>query len=91
MENVIKLFRTFKNIQTETIDSGQEIINEIRDVSKQLICTDNWFQMESDGDLIEACIYQREVLNARYRYLMKKAKCDNINSSPFEHKCISGR
>ena len=39
--------------------------------------------MESDHDLIEACIYQREELLARYRYLMRVAKNDNINSSPF--------
>ena len=30
--------------------------------------------MESDSDLIEACIYEMESLRARYRYLLRTAK-----------------
>ena len=39
--------------------------------------TDNWFQMESNDDLIEACIYQKEFLNSRYKYLINKVKLNN--------------
>ena len=41
-------------------------------------CTDMWFEMEDDEDLIDASIYQRESLNARYRYLLRKAKENHI-------------
>ena len=36
--------------------------------------TEMWFECESDPDLIDACLYQKEQLNARYRYLLKKIK-----------------
>ena len=35
-------------------------------------------QFEEDSDLLESCIYYRESLEARYRYLLKKAKLNNI-------------
>ena len=66
----------------------QDLINEIKDVCRQISCTEQWFQAENDSDLIEACIHQREVLYAKYRYLMRKAKNDNIYVSPFEPKCV---
>lgn len=47
---------------------------ELKLISSQLACLDTWFQMEDDSDLVEACIYQRESLNAKYRYLIRKAK-----------------
>ena len=44
--------------------------NELREICAQIKCTDMWFEMEEDEDLIDASIYQRESLNARYRYLL---------------------
>lgn len=83
MENVIKRIR---NAQEQELKSMQdnELINEIRDVRKQMRCIDMWFQMENDYDLIEACIYQKEVLMAKYRYLMKKARMNNITAMQYE-------
>lgn len=51
---------------------------ELKLISSQIACLDTWFQLEDDNDLVEACIYQRESLNAKYRYLIKKAKEANI-------------
>lgn len=59
------------------------IVEQMREVCDQIISTQMWFQMEDDQDLIEACIYQMEVLNARYRYLLRKAKSENITVTPF--------
>ncbi len=59
------------------------IIEQMREVCDQITSTQMWFQMEDDQDLIEACIYQMEVLNARYRYLLRKAKAENITVTPF--------
>lgn len=61
--------------------------DEINSVSSQMACVDTWFQLEEDQDLVEACIYQKESLAARYRYLIRKAKESNISLSPF-HKSI---
>ena len=53
--------------------------NELREICAQIKCTDMWFEMEEDEDLIDASIYQRESLNARYRYLLRQAKENNIS------------
>ena len=47
---------------------------ELRKVRMEIEKTNMWFQTEVDENLIEACIHQREVLNARYRYLMNKIR-----------------
>lgn len=48
--------------------------DEIKSISAQLACLDTWFQIEDDSDLVDACIYQRESLIAKYRYFLKKSK-----------------
>ena len=53
--------------------------NDLREICAQIKCTDMWFEMEEDEDLIDASIYQRESLNARYRYLLRQAKENNIS------------
>lgn len=60
-----------------------DIISEIKDVCNQMVKTEHWFQSESDNDLIDACIHQRKVLHARYKYLLNKAKEYNIKISPY--------
>lgn len=88
MENVLKLIKRTVSAYEETTDNSQELIEQIKDVCRQISCTENWFQAENDSDLIEACIHQREGLYARYRYLMRKAKNNNIYAPPFEFKCV---
>ena len=61
-----------KNILKNT--KKLRFLNEIREICAQIKCTEMWFEMEDDDDLIEASIYQREALNARYRYLLRQAK-----------------
>ena len=72
---MLKLLKK-KNLHNENeVCSENELIRtEIRNVCLELQKTENWFQMEIDSNLIEACIHQREVLNARYKYLMNKLK-----------------
>ena len=89
MENVLKLFKKAASSTEEpTNNKHQELLDEIKDVCRQISCTERWFQAENDNDLIEACIHQREGLYARYRYLMRKAKNDNIYATPYESKCV---
>lgn len=88
MENVLKLIKRTVSTYEESPDNNQELIEQIKDVCRQISCTESWFQSENDSDLIEACIHQREGLYARYRYLMRKAKNNNIYAPPFESKCV---
>ncbi len=66
-----------KNILKNT--KKLRFLNEIREICAQIKCTDMWFEMEDDDDLIEASIYQREALNARYRYLLRQAKKNDVS------------
>ena len=63
-----------------------EIHEAIREVCARLDMVNRRFEMESDSDLIEACIYQRESLQAQYRHLMNRAKRASLYCSPFEQK-----
>lgn len=88
MEGVLSILQLVYNNQKTTEEKGvtkeqKELISEIRDVYSQLKYTEKWFQFEEDDDLIDACIYQREVLNAKYKYLIRKAKQENIYLQPF--------
>ena len=53
---------------------GEHIINELRELRRQLDGIQSYFQMESDEDLIDAAIHLNEALEARHRYLLKQAR-----------------
>lgn len=87
MEGVLRMIRhTESAVKKETQEvpaENQAILDEIREVNRELRCVERWFEMECNEDLIEACIYQKEALNARYRYLMARARQHGISASPF--------
>ncbi len=83
MESVLKLLQRTDCVEEEP-DVGQEkLLSEIRDVSRLLAYNDCWFQFECDSDLIDACIFQREELQARYRFLLSQAKQIGVGSTAF--------
>ncbi|XOQ44625.1 MAG: DUF2508 domain-containing protein [Clostridium sp.] len=85
MESVLKLLQRTTNCEEAQNDiNRQQIIDAIRDVSRQLAYNECWFQLESDENLIDACIYQREELRSRYRYLLKLAKQEGVNCASFQ-------
>ena len=53
------------------------LIQDIREVRQQLEAAHAFFALETDEDLLDAAIYQREALQARYRYLLRLAKVNN--------------
>ena len=63
--------------------SNDKLKDDLKVISTQIAYNDMWFEMEDDSDLVEACIYQRESLQARYRYLLRKAKESKSFFSPF--------
>jgi len=52
----------------------ERLLEDIREVKRQLKSNHAFFAMESDEDLLDAAIYQREALQARYRYLLRRAR-----------------
>ena len=75
----LTLRRTSKSNQEEYLD----LIEEIREVEDRLAFIERWFSLECDQDLIDACIYERESLYARYRYLLGVARKNGISHKPF--------
>lgn len=70
------------DLSTQSIN-GDSILEQIKQVNRLMNCADLWFKNEIDEALIESCIYQREALGARYKYLITVAKRQNLKSEPF--------
>lgn len=89
MEGVLKMIQlTYKGVKKSQKDiplEHNDLLNQIREVCLQMHYNDKWFQSEIDNDLIDACIYQHEVLNAKYKYLIKKARNENIAIPSFKN------
>lgn len=58
-----------------------EVLQAIHEVCAQLNSVQARFEMESDSDLIDACIYEMEALRSRYRYLLRLAKDQGLTAA----------
>lgn len=75
-----KLSLNKKNkLKFQEASANTDLKEEIKQICLEMEKTNRWFQMEVDENLIEACIHQREVLNARYKYLINKLKPKESN------------
>ena len=86
MESVLKLIQRTDCAVVQEDGDKQRLLVEIREVGRLIACNDCWFELECDENLIDACIYQREALYSRYRYLLKSAKQQGVNCTPFKSK-----
>ena len=59
------------------------LLDEIKDTVRQINATHNWFNTESNADLIDACVYQIESLEHKYRYLLRLAKESGLSCDAF--------
>jgi len=57
-------------------EKKQDIKKELEELKIMLESARNRFSEAYDSDLAEACIFEINSLNARYRYLLKCAKTD---------------
>lgn len=83
MQSMRNIFSPHGNSKVIENFNTELFFQEINDVCSQMACTEMWFEMEEDPDLIDSIIYQRESLIARYRYLLKKAKQYNVTSKNY--------
>ena len=72
-----------KAILKAPAEEPDELLAAIRDVCVQIDNVNTRFSMESDGDMIEACIFELEALRARYRYLLRRAKSRGVTASRY--------
>ncbi|HCW79569.1 MAG TPA: hypothetical protein DG942_00515 [Ruminococcaceae bacterium] len=83
MESVLKLLQRTDCAAEKKEVEKEKLLSEIKHISRMLAYNECWFQTECDSDLIDACIYQREELQARYRYLMGLAKQYGVSCAAF--------
>ena len=69
-----------KKALVKTEEQPHELLIAIRDTCRRMDNAKLRFEMESDSDLIEACIYEMESLRARYRYLLRMARMQGITA-----------
>ena len=69
-----------KKALIKTEEQPSEVLTAIREVCRQLESARLRFEMESDNDLIEACIYEMEALRARYRYVLRVAREEGVRA-----------
>ena len=82
MDTALKLFTLERTKKTEAKSNETEkLIEDIRNVCRMLDSAYNRFQFEKDDDLVEATIYEMEALKARYRYLIRLAKENQIENA----------
>ena len=55
---------------------------DIREVCDRLTIVRSRFDDASDGDLVDACIYELESLHARYRFLIRQARERGLTCTP---------
>ena len=68
---MIAAARKKKGTKEERIRAVSE---ELREISEALETADAGFNEVSDDDLLEAIIYERSALRARYSYLLKELR-----------------
>jgi len=64
------------------VDEKDRLIEEIREVRRQIGGVQALFAMETDEDLLDAAIYQHEALEARHRYLLRLAREQDATAPP---------
>ncbi|MCL2531325.1 MAG: hypothetical protein FWE40_04105 [Oscillospiraceae bacterium] len=72
---MMRFFRQKQKNKAESQPTPQDnIIAQLRDVRHQLAAAQSLFSMESNADLVEAAIYQKEALERRERHLIRQAR-----------------
>lgn len=81
MELAMRLEQVMQKIETAKEETpSSKLLDEIRDIREQIACNEGWFAVELDEDLIEACVYQGKALRARYRYLLRRARQEQVRA-----------
>lgn len=59
----------------------QKLLGDIREICRCIDTAYARFEYEEDADLVEAAIYELEALKARYRYLLRIAKEQDVHGA----------
>lgn len=65
---------------------SSKLLEDIRSTVLQINSVREWFNAESDADMIESCVYELESLEARYRFLLRLAKERGLSCDALTHE-----
>lgn len=68
------MIQTIKKWICKPIYQTDENLEALRETQRQIDSVRSRFDMQSDGDLIEACIFELDALQARHRFLMRQIR-----------------
>ena len=68
------MMQTVKRWICKPTDDRDETLLALRETQQQIDSVRSRFDMQSDGDLIEACIFELDALHARHRFLMRQIR-----------------
>ncbi|MBQ9083105.1 MAG: DUF2508 family protein [Clostridia bacterium] len=71
-----RLFTRWRRPRPQTTDPA--LLADLREVQQQLKCAQQRFDQLTDYDLLEACIYEMESLQAQYRYLLRQIRAQGM-------------
>lgn len=71
---------TDKKVKQEQALNRDALIKEIIDLKRELIAARSHFDWQTNFELIEADIFHINELEARYSYLIKQAKRENVQA-----------
>lgn len=84
MEGVLQSIINLKGIEAKFIKHkntnsyGERIISDIKSISEELSANRQKYDLADDDSLIDSYIYQEMALKAKYSYLLKLAKENNV-------------
>lgn len=72
-KNYVKKIETKPDFSNNT-NPNIDIKNKLKDISLEINNTKQWFNTETDNELIDASIHKLITLNSEYKYLLSKIK-----------------
>lgn len=80
---IISWFSAVAEEESPEVKSRRAILSEIDATLKDLRAARNCFENASDPEIVEACVYEIKSAEARYSFLLRKAKEAGINRMAF--------
>ena len=72
-KNYVKKIETKPDFSNNT-NLNIDIKNKLKDISLEINNTKQWFNTETNNELIDASIHKLITLNSEYKYLLSKIK-----------------
>jgi hypothetical protein len=74
-------------LQKDTTDAGYQPLKEqLEQARHEWLSAQNYYDNVSDADLVDYAAYHIQAAEKKYTYLLKRARHEGLQYSPFEHQ-----